>query len=83
MRFPICTQLQSWLPRGVGLTWCIANPADDRCLGSISLDGLGGYATRCEIGYWAHPDARGRGVVTEAVRLVTNYAKNSALPRRC
>jgi RimJ/RimL family protein N-acetyltransferase len=65
--------------RGAGLTWCIANPADDRCLGSISLDGLGGYATRGEIGYWAHPDARGRGVVTEAVRLVTNYAKNSAL----
>jgi len=65
--------------RGAGLTWCIANPADDRCLGSISLDGLGGYATRGEIGYWAHPDARGRGVVTEAVRLVTDYAKNSEL----
>ena len=41
---------------------------DDRCLGSISLDGLNGYAKRGEIGYWAHPDARGRGVVTEAVR---------------
>jgi RimJ/RimL family protein N-acetyltransferase len=65
--------------RGTGLTWCMADPADDRCLGSISLDGLGGYSRRGEIGYWAHPDARGRGVVTEAVRLVTEYAKNSTL----
>ena len=29
--------------RAAGLTWCIADPADDRCLGSISLEGLGGY----------------------------------------
>jgi RimJ/RimL family protein N-acetyltransferase len=65
--------------RAAGLTWCIADPADDRCLGSISLDGLGGYATRGEIGYWAHPDARGRGIVTEAVRVVTEYAKESGL----
>ena len=50
--------------RGAGLAWCIADPKDDRCLGSISLDGLGGYSQRGEIGYWAHPDARGRGVVT-------------------
>ena len=65
--------------RGASLTWCIADPADDRCLGSISLDGLGGYSTRGEIGYWAHPDARGRGIVTEAVRLVTEYATDTGL----
>jgi RimJ/RimL family protein N-acetyltransferase len=67
--------------RGAGLAWCIADPKDDRCLGSISLDGLNGYAKRAEIGYWAHPDARGRGVVTEAVRLVTGHARNSGLAR--
>ena len=65
--------------RGAGLAWCIADPKDDRCLGSISLDGLGGYSKRGEIGYWAHPDARGRGVVSEAVRLVTGHAKESGL----
>jgi RimJ/RimL family protein N-acetyltransferase len=27
-----------------------------------------------EIGYWAHPDARGRGVVGEAVDLVVAHA---------
>lgn len=67
--------------RGAGVAWCMADPEDDRCLGSISLDGLNGYAKRAEIGYWAHPDARGRGVVTEAVRLVTQHAKKSGLAR--
>ncbi len=65
--------------RLTGLTWCIANPDDDRCLGSVSLEGLDGYAKRPEIGYWAHPEARGRGVVTEAVRLVTGYAEEYQL----
>jgi ribosomal-protein-alanine N-acetyltransferase len=65
--------------QGEGVAWCIADAQDDRCLGSISLDGLGGYANRGEIGYWVHPDARGRGVVSEAVRLVTQYAQNSGL----
>jgi ribosomal-protein-alanine N-acetyltransferase len=67
--------------RGAGLAWCMADPTDDRCLGSISLDGLSGYAKRAEIGYWTHPDARGRGVVTETVRLVTKHARNSGLAR--
>jgi ribosomal-protein-alanine N-acetyltransferase len=65
--------------RGVGVAWCIADPKDDRCLGSVSLDGIGGYARRGEIGYWAHPDARERGVVTAAVRLVTRHARDSGL----
>jgi ribosomal-protein-alanine N-acetyltransferase len=67
--------------RGAGVAWCMADPTDDRCLGSISLDGVNGYAKRAEIGYWAHPDARGRGVVTEAVRLVTHHARQSGLAR--
>jgi [ribosomal protein S5]-alanine N-acetyltransferase len=67
--------------RGLGAAWCMADPRDDRCLGSISLDGLSGYAKRGEIGYWTHPDARGRGVVTEAVQLVTRHARRSGLAR--
>jgi len=38
-----------------------------------------GYAKRAEIGYWAHPDGRGRGVVAGAVRLVTRHARDSGL----
>lgn len=65
--------------RHTGLVWCIADPVDDRCLGSISLDGFGGYARRAEIGYWAHPDARGAGVAAAAARLVTAYAEEQGL----
>jgi [ribosomal protein S5]-alanine N-acetyltransferase len=61
------------------LVWCIADAGDDRCLGSIGLEGLGSYAPRAEIGYWAHPQARGRGLVTQAVRLVTGYAQSAGL----
>ncbi|HTF40705.1 MAG TPA: GNAT family N-acetyltransferase [Propionibacteriaceae bacterium] len=67
--------------RGIGVTWCLADPKDDRCLGSISLDGLNTYAKRGEIGYWAHPDARGRDIVTDAVRLVTRHANETGLAR--
>ncbi len=61
------------------LNWCVADIATDRCLGSISLEGFGGYSRRTEIGYWAHPAARGRGLITESVRLVTKYAEKNRL----
>jgi RimJ/RimL family protein N-acetyltransferase len=67
--------------QALGLVWCIADPDSDRCLGSISLEGLGGYASRAEIGYWTHPQARGRGLMTEAVGLVTAHAKATGLAR--
>lgn len=65
--------------RGTGSFWCIASADDDRYLGSISLDGLTGYSRRAEIGYLAHPEARGAGIVTEAVRMVTSYAEEAGL----
>lgn len=60
--------------QGTAVYWCVADPDDDRCLGSIGLMGLGRPSPRNEIGYWAHPDARGRGVMTEACRLVLRHA---------
>jgi RimJ/RimL family protein N-acetyltransferase len=60
---------------GKGLYWCVANAESDRCIGSVSVmalhDALG---TAGEVGYWTHPDARGRGVMTEAVRLAVRHA---------
>ena len=60
---------------GTGLFWCVADPESDLCLGAVSLmnlrDALG---TAGEIGYWTHPDARGRGVTSEAVRLAVRHA---------
>lgn len=64
--------------RRTGWAWCITD-ATDRCLGAVSLEDFGGYARRLEIGYWAHPDARGRGAVAAAVRLVTAHCDAARL----
>ncbi|HET8614900.1 MAG TPA: GNAT family N-acetyltransferase [Actinomycetales bacterium] len=60
--------------QGSAMYWCVADPDDDRCLGSLGLMGLDGSTHRNEIGYWAHPDARGRGVMTQACRLALRHA---------
>ena len=60
---------------GSGLNWCVADADSDLCVGSIALmnlrDALG---TAGEIGYWTHPEARGRGVMSKAVRLAVRHA---------
>ncbi len=60
---------------GVKVTWCVADRDSDQLIGNIAvmdLLGLGGDGG--EIGYWMHPDARGRGLMTEAVGLVVAHA---------
>ena len=66
------TELQS---TGAGVWWCVADPDTDQMLANVSvmeLDGLD--PTSGEVGYWTHPDSRGRGVMTEAVRLLVRHA---------
>jgi RimJ/RimL family protein N-acetyltransferase len=57
---------------GTAVHWVMADPDTDAFLGTISV--LRIERPSGEIGYWAHPDARGRGVVTEAVRLASRHA---------
>jgi [ribosomal protein S5]-alanine N-acetyltransferase len=61
---------------GQKVTWAVADPEDDRLLANVSVFRLDDpmNPTGGEIGYWAHPDARGRGVVGEAVGLVVAHA---------
>ncbi len=61
---------------GRRIAWTVADRSDDRLLGHVALFDLDRQdaPTDGEIGYWAHPDARGRGVTTEAVRLVVRHA---------
>jgi RimJ/RimL family protein N-acetyltransferase len=60
---------------GKSLSWCVADAESDLCLGSVAIMDLGhAMGTTGEIGYWAHPDARGRGVMSEAVRLAVRHA---------
>jgi RimJ/RimL family protein N-acetyltransferase len=58
---------------GKGLYWVAADP-DDRLLAELGLFRRSPSDTYAEIGYWTHPDARGRGLTTESVRLAVRHA---------
>ena len=60
---------------GKSVSWCVADAGSDVCLGSLELMDLNhAMGTSGEIGYWAHPDARARGVMSKAVRLAIRHA---------
>lgn len=58
---------------GKGISWVIADPENDELIGNISVFDLDKHGD-AEIGYWTHPSARGRGVMTEACGLVVRHA---------
>lgn len=64
------------MSRGTEVTWTVADPVDDRFLGRVSVFGIGDPVCpgSAEVGYWAHPDARGRGVMSAAVRAASDWA---------
>ena len=59
---------------GRAVVWAATDPDDDRMLGEIMLFRPTAADPEMEVGYWTHPDARGRGVATEAVRLAVRHA---------
>jgi [ribosomal protein S5]-alanine N-acetyltransferase len=61
---------------GRRVTWAVTGPDDDRLLANVGIFRLAEplNPTGAEIGYWAHPDARGRSVVGEAVELAVAHA---------
>ncbi len=63
---------------GTGCHLAMADLVHDTCVGSVAVMGLAGQPPddplTGEVGYWVHPDARGRGLMAEAVRLVVAHA---------
>ncbi len=58
------------------LAWCVADAASDLALGNVALfefedepDDL-----TAQVGYWSHPEGRGRGVMTTGLRVATEWA---------
>ncbi len=76
----ILMALQSWQD-GTGYEFAIADAATERYIGSVGLH-LGPNPRRHAIGYMVAPEARGRGVATRAVRLVTRWAFESLAVER-
>lgn len=62
------------LHAGIAAPFAIVSAADrDQLLGSISLLRFSWEHARAEVGYWLALEARGRGHVTRAVRLITDW----------
>jgi RimJ/RimL family protein N-acetyltransferase len=61
---------------GDAVPWAIADAVTDELLGNISIFGMTHRMDRTigEIGYWMHPDARGRKVMSTAVELALAHA---------
>ncbi|MGH8825296.1 MAG: GNAT family N-acetyltransferase [Jiangellaceae bacterium] len=56
---------------GQELTWAVRDPADHRVLGMIGLRLEGDGSA--EVGFWLAAEARGRGLMSSAVRLVVAH----------
>jgi RimJ/RimL family protein N-acetyltransferase len=61
---------------GLFLQWAVADIDTDEFLGVVGLPRI--KRGSAEVGYWTHPDARGRGVMTEAVRVLVRHAFSAA-----
>jgi RimJ/RimL family protein N-acetyltransferase len=59
---------------GRSVNFLAVDAAGDRLLGSFSLMELDRDPAYGEIGYWVAAEARGRGVATRAVRMLTRWA---------
>ncbi|TCO43874.1 RimJ/RimL family protein N-acetyltransferase [Kribbella antiqua] len=64
------------LASGEGVSWAIADAESDELLGCVSVFDMNNRIDKTigEVGYWLHPEARGRGVMSTAVGLAIEQA---------
>jgi len=60
---------------GTRFNWCVADAGTDQGLGNLTLFGIHtrGEVRDAEVGFWMHPEAQGRGVMSEAVQAVARW----------
>jgi RimJ/RimL family protein N-acetyltransferase len=60
------------MANGTAVHWALADPTSDELLGVINLFDIE-HELDAEVGYWTHPEARGKGLMTEACRLAVRH----------
>ncbi|WP_018682401.1 GNAT family N-acetyltransferase [Actinokineospora enzanensis] len=55
------------------LSWAVADPLTGVLLGEVQLKELDLAGGTAEAGCWAHPDARGKGMTTEALAAIIRF----------
>jgi [ribosomal protein S5]-alanine N-acetyltransferase len=63
---------------GIALDLAITRPGDDATVvGAVGLVGFAFEHRRAQAGFWLAPSARGQGLATEALRLLSGWALSS------
>ena len=70
---------REWLSRERQVTvdrqrWAICAPDGDEFLGCVTVQNIDQRTRSGELGYWVHPDARGRGLAVAAVNAAAGYS---------
>jgi RimJ/RimL family protein N-acetyltransferase len=69
----VTSRTTSWA-EGTGAAWAITSAGSGTILGHVGLHELDPGLHLAMIGYWLLPSARGRGVMTHALPVVSAYA---------
>lgn len=67
-------EADEYLESAKGIEFVVTEPGDDVLLGTVVLHSWSWRHERAEVGFWLAPAARGRGIATEAVGLVLDWA---------
>ncbi len=65
------SRTQTQAMEGQSITWAVADRDSDQFLGTIGLPRKGRVSW--EVGYLMHPDARGKGVMSESVSMLVRH----------
>ena len=76
-----CNDAEGQWDRGETLNYTIWTSAGE-CLGRCSLHHIDWGVPKFEVGYWVRSSAQGRGVATEATKLMTDMAFETLGARR-
>jgi RimJ/RimL family protein N-acetyltransferase len=77
----IALAAQEWRS-GASASFAVTDMTGRRLWGACGLHNVDRFTGMAEVGYWVAPAARGRGVATAALRLITEWALGPARLRR-